>query len=204
MLLASVHISLDQRDVRARCGDYVGFRLRPRLIPLGDLSLNGSTKGLDKVWDKVAVSPDGKIIASGAHDHCVYLADAATGKELRPPAGHAHQVCDVTYSADGKWLVTASMDHTLVVWDAATDKEVHRLKGHGRTVRALALAARLSGMVRVLRVLELLDRLENLVPAPTASPVEQLRLAKRRRQRASGKRAAAKTTASTWTWGDES
>ena len=76
-----------------------------------------------------------------------------------------------------------------------------------RTVERLEsgeVAARLSGLVRVLRVLELLDRLENLVPAPTASPVEQLRLAKRRRQRASGKRVAAKTTASTWTWGDES
>jgi transcriptional regulator with XRE-family HTH domain len=76
-----------------------------------------------------------------------------------------------------------------------------------RTVERLEsgeVAARLSGLVRVCRVLDLLDRLENLVPTPSASPVEQLKLAGRRRQRASGRRAAAKKTTPTWTWGDES
>lgn len=75
-----------------------------------------------------------------------------------------------------------------------------------RTVERLEsgeVAARLSGLVRICRVLELLDRLESLVPSQTASPVEQLKLAGRRRQRASGTRAAAKKTTRKWTWGDE-
>ena len=76
-----------------------------------------------------------------------------------------------------------------------------------RTVERLEsgeVAARLSGLVRVCRVLGLLDRLENLVPAPTASPVEQLKLAGRRRQRASGTRVSTTKPARKWTWGDES
>ena len=75
-----------------------------------------------------------------------------------------------------------------------------------RTVERLEsgeVAARLSGFVRVCRALDLLNRLDALVPQPTASPVEQLKLAGRRRQRASGTRKATRKSARTWTWGDE-
>jgi transcriptional regulator with XRE-family HTH domain len=77
-----------------------------------------------------------------------------------------------------------------------------------RTVERLEsgeVASRLSGLVRVCRALSLLDRFDTLVPAPVASPVEQLQLAGRRRQRASGRRAPAPSaTRKKWTWGDES
>src|ERR1041385_2193061 len=49
-------------------------------------------------------------------------------------------------------------------------------------------AARLFGLVRVCRALNLVDRLEALVPSPTMSPVEQLKLVRHRRKRASGRR----------------
>jgi transcriptional regulator with XRE-family HTH domain len=74
-----------------------------------------------------------------------------------------------------------------------------------RTVERLEsgeVAARLSALVRICRVLGLIDRFEQLVPPPTISPVEQLKLAKRRRKRASGTRAETQTSAP-WTWGDE-
>jgi len=75
-----------------------------------------------------------------------------------------------------------------------------------RTVERLEsgeVAARLSGLVRVCRALGLADRLDALVPSPTVSPVEQLKLAGRRRQRASGKRRPTTSTKRKWTWGDE-
>ena len=55
-----------------------------------------------------------------------------------------------------------------------------------RTIERLEsgeVAARLSGLVRVCRALNLVDRLEALVPSPMVSPVEQLKLAGRRRKR---------------------
>jgi len=75
-----------------------------------------------------------------------------------------------------------------------------------RTVERLEsgeVAARLSGLVRVCRALDLADRLDALVPVPTISPVEQLKLAGRRRKRASGRRAPAAPAKRKWTWGDE-
>lgn len=76
-----------------------------------------------------------------------------------------------------------------------------------RTVERLEsgeVAARLSAFVRVCRALELADRLEILIPSPTASPIEQLKLARRRRKRASGRRERPVPTNRRWTWGDES
>jgi transcriptional regulator with XRE-family HTH domain len=76
-----------------------------------------------------------------------------------------------------------------------------------RTIERLEsgeVASRLSALVRVCRVLGLLDRLDALIPAPSLSPVDQLKLAGRRRQRASGRRVPPTKSAKRWTWGDES
>src|SRR5271167_4285966 len=59
-----------------------------------------------------------------------------------------------------------------------------------RTVERLesgAVATQLSGFIRVCRVLEVIERFDLLVPEPVPSPVEQLKQAGRKRQRASTK-----------------
>ena len=74
-----------------------------------------------------------------------------------------------------------------------------------RTVERLEsgqAATQLSGFVRVCRALGLLERLDALVPEGTASPIAQLRLQGRKRQRATGRKASA-AAAKKWTWGDE-
>lgn len=76
-----------------------------------------------------------------------------------------------------------------------------------RTVERLEsgeVATRLSALVRVCRALGLADRLDALIPPPTVSPVELLKLTGRRRRRASGLRSPARSAKRTWTWGDES
>ena len=75
-----------------------------------------------------------------------------------------------------------------------------------RTVERLEsgeVATRLSGLVRICRALNLADRLDVLVPSPLDSPVEQMKLASRRRTRASGRRVPAAPPTRKWTWGDE-
>jgi putative transcriptional regulator len=64
------------------------------------------------------------------------------------------------------------------------------------------VVARLSGLVRVLRALGLIDRLDALIPAPAPSPVEQLKLAGRQRKRASGGRKTGTPAARKWKWGE--
>ena len=76
-----------------------------------------------------------------------------------------------------------------------------------RTVERLEsgeVASRLSGLVRVCRVLGLIDRLDALVPLAAPGPVEQLKLAGRARQRASKPRRPAPGRSRKWTWGDGS
>lgn len=69
-----------------------------------------------------------------------------------------------------------------------------------RTVERLeagVVAAQLSALLRVCRALGLLERLDLLVPEPGPSPVALLKLKRRSRKRASGRRAA---RAPAWTW----
>jgi transcriptional regulator with XRE-family HTH domain len=74
-----------------------------------------------------------------------------------------------------------------------------------RTVQRLetgAVATQLSGFIRVCRVLDVIERFDLLIPEPVPSPVEQLKLAGRKRQRASTAKPN-KPTGAKWQWGPE-
>lgn len=73
-----------------------------------------------------------------------------------------------------------------------------------RTVQRMELGAaatQLSGLLRVCRVLGLLDRLDLFIPEEAISPMAQLQQASRRRQRATGRKAAP-VEPKKWTWGE--
>ena len=74
-----------------------------------------------------------------------------------------------------------------------------------RTVERLesgGVATQLSGFIRVCRVLDLVDRLETLIPEPLPSPVAQLKLKGRTRKRASAPRIANQSPEK-WKWAEE-
>ncbi len=68
------------------------------------------------------------------------------------------------------------------------------------------VATQLSGFVRVCRALGLTERLDLLVPEPVPSPLAQMKLQGRQRQRASGKRTSSQRGDADgpgiWTWGE--
>ena len=64
------------------------------------------------------------------------------------------------------------------------------------------VATQLSGFIRVCRVLDLVERLELLIPEPVPSPVTRLKSGGKKRQRASTAKAAA-PPAKKWQWGNE-
>lgn len=62
-------------------------------------------------------------------------------------------------------------------------------------------ATQLSGFIRVCRVLGLLDQLENLVPASRPSPIDQLKMKGKLRERAFPMRLREEPS-KPWTWGE--
>jgi transcriptional regulator with XRE-family HTH domain len=72
-----------------------------------------------------------------------------------------------------------------------------------RTVERIeaGATAQMSTMVRIFRTLELLDRLDALVPEGGSRPMDLLKLKGAARQRAAGRRK--KQSDPAWEWGDE-
>jgi transcriptional regulator with XRE-family HTH domain len=63
--------------------------------------------------------------------------------------------------------------------------------------------AKLATLIRVLRVLGLLEAIDRLVPEPTPSPLELLKLQGRRRRRARPRHSREEEPVR-WSWGEES
>ena len=61
----------------------------------------------------LAVSPDGKYLASGASDGLVVLWDLSAGRALKSLRGHEDTVTSVSFSAEGTLLASGSLDNTV-------------------------------------------------------------------------------------------
>jgi RNA polymerase sigma factor (sigma-70 family) len=103
---------------------------------VGELSTPGGFGGSALC---VAFSPDGKTLASGAHDNLVRVWDVARAKELHRCTGHEGSVWSVAFTRDGKTLASGSLDNTVRLWDPATGKPRRTLTGHKGYVMSVAV-----------------------------------------------------------------
>ncbi len=84
----------------------------------------------------VAMSPDGKTLATASADDMVRLWDVATRRVLGEAlVGHTDSVFSVAFSPDGRTLASASADKTVRLWDVATRRALgDPLLGHNSYV----------------------------------------------------------------------
>jgi WD40 repeat protein len=84
--------------------------------------------------NSVALSPDGKLLATAGLGKTISVWDVVTGKEKSAFVAHQGGVYTVAFSPDGKSIASCGGDKTARVWDAATGKEQLVLAGHDREV----------------------------------------------------------------------
>lgn len=88
----------------------------------------------------VAMSPDGRILATGSADRTIKLWEVVTGRELRTLTGHTDVANSIAFSADGKMLASGSWDKTIKLWEVDTGRELHTLTGHSDSIGSVAFS----------------------------------------------------------------
>ncbi len=89
----------------------------------------------------VAISPDGRWLASGSQDNTIKIWDLATGNLLRTLYGHNGKINSVAISPDGHWILTAADDNTARIWDVQGGNEARVLGGHAGMITSAAFAS---------------------------------------------------------------
>ncbi|MFQ5733609.1 MAG: WD40 repeat domain-containing serine/threonine protein kinase [Planctomycetaceae bacterium] len=76
--------------------------------------------------DRLAISPDGRWIATGGSDKTVRLWDATTGKPQHAPLTMSENVRSLQFTRDGNVLVVGGGDDTVRRWDVKSGKLLGR------------------------------------------------------------------------------
>ena len=72
----------------------------------------------------IAVSKDGKLLASGGADSSIIIWDASTYQMIRRIAAHKGQVTTLDFSPDGNKLISGSTDKSLRLWNIQEGSEI--------------------------------------------------------------------------------
>lgn len=94
----------------------------------------------------VAISPDGKLIASGGDDAMINLWDPAIegSNSLTKPVntlkGHTLNILAIAFSPSGGELASASLDGTVRLWDLKSGSTIRTIQGHSNAVTDLSFS----------------------------------------------------------------
>ena len=85
----------------------------------------------------LAVTNDGKTLASGSFDKTIKLWDTSTGECLQTLQGHTDRIKSVSISQNNKMVASGSDDTTVKIWDISTGKCLQTLQEHESLIRSV-------------------------------------------------------------------
>jgi len=88
----------------------------------------------------VALSQDGKLLATGDANGDIHLWQVEDGKQLVTCKGHTGWIRSVAFSPDGSTLVSGSSDYAVKLWNVETGQCLKTLQAHTNRVRAVAFS----------------------------------------------------------------
>ncbi|MDA0865953.1 MAG: WD40 repeat domain-containing protein, partial [Cyanobacteria bacterium] len=98
----------------------------------------------DRAICAVALSGDGKWIASGGVDQTIRIWDIRSGKLLQSLggllSGHSDTITALAFHPNSPLLVSTSRDWSVRLWDLKSGKEVYSLKDQKEALLALAIS----------------------------------------------------------------
>ncbi|OAX32151.1 WD40 repeat-like protein, partial [Rhizopogon vinicolor AM-OR11-026] len=100
----------------------------------------------ESVVNAIALSPDGKQLASGSKDGAVRLWNIDTGKVITKWTGHFWEVRSVRWNQDGGRVLSGSWDGRARVWDVESGEtilaieQINVFTGHAATVLDIAIS----------------------------------------------------------------
>ena len=97
--------------------------------------------GINYYFDKSkSISPNGRYLAEGFHDHDVFIIDLETKNIALQLKGHHDKVFGVAFSPDGRYLASGSKDGVSKIWDLSSGKAIQTLEGHSNTITCVAFS----------------------------------------------------------------
>ncbi|MFE3027993.1 NB-ARC domain-containing protein, partial [Nocardia tengchongensis] len=89
----------------------------------------------------VAISHDGRYIASGSNDKSVRVWETATGRPARTIDDHVGEVSAVALTADGDRIISGSFDGSVRVWNRASGRLERTLPVNSGPIYTVAVTA---------------------------------------------------------------
>lgn len=133
-------VFIDERTVVFAAGDPNGkgavvYRLDARTGDIvGRLTIDQTRR-----LAAMAVSPDRRVLAIGAHDQ-VELLETATFEQIHTLEGHSNQTKGLAFGPDSLRLVAGDWAGNVRVWDVFQGKVLRKMAGHEMPVNCVAYA----------------------------------------------------------------
>jgi WD40 repeat protein len=90
------------------------------------------------IWS-VAISPGGRLLATGGNDRVCAIWDLANGQKIESLDAQGN-IWSVAFSPDGRMVAAGVEDGRVKIWDVITWRQIASIKAHDGAVRAVAFS----------------------------------------------------------------